>query len=47
MNLLISHLLARYRSGALEPAALPMDVAAAADSVPNDTAWILDRKSVV
>ena len=41
MNLLISNLLARYRAGNLEPAALVMDVAAAAAAVPDDTAWIL------
>ena len=41
MNLLISNLLAQYRAGNLEPAALVMDVAAAAAAVPDDTAWIL------
>ena len=41
MNLLISNLLAQYRAGNLEPAALVMDVAAAAAAVPDDNAWIL------
>ncbi len=41
MNLLISHLLAQYRAGAIEPAALIMDVATAAASAADDKAWIL------
>lgn len=41
MNLLIPELLSQYRTGALEPAALIIDVAAQIGAVPNDTAWIL------
>ena len=41
MNLLISHLLAQYRSGALAPLTVMREVLARCDAVHPDNAWIL------